>query len=83
MDEQLAFVDDPGAFLDAAEELFAADPVEATVMVTVSDRMRRERDAGLPGPAGFPVWWALERDGTAAWSVRRCARRRSLRTRCT
>jgi RimJ/RimL family protein N-acetyltransferase len=64
MDGELVIVDDPGAFLDAAGELFATEPVEATVIVTVTDRIRRERDAGLPGPTGFPVWWAVERDGS-------------------
>lgn len=58
----LEFLDDPAAFLDAAADLLAAEPVEATVLVTVSDRMRREQAAGLPLPAGFPVWWVVERD---------------------
>ena len=60
---ELEFLDDPGAFLTEAGELLAAEPVEATVVVTVTDRMRREREAGLPGPSGFPVWWVVERDG--------------------
>jgi RimJ/RimL family protein N-acetyltransferase len=59
----LEFLDDPGAFLDAAGDLLAADPVEGTVLVTVSDRLRRERAAGLRPPAGFPMWWVLEREG--------------------
>jgi RimJ/RimL family protein N-acetyltransferase len=62
MGAELEFLDDAGAFLRAAEQLLAAEPVEATVVVTVSDRMRRERAAGLPGPTGFPVWWVVERD---------------------
>jgi len=52
----------PEAFLDAAHELLAADPVEATVLVTVSDRLRRELADGLPGPTGFPLWWVVARD---------------------
>ena len=52
----------PADFLDAAQGLLAADPVGATVLVTVSDRMRRELADGLPGPTGFPVWWVVARD---------------------
>jgi RimJ/RimL family protein N-acetyltransferase len=62
MSAELEFLDRPGAFLDAAGELLAAEPVEATVMVTVSDRMRRELADGLPLPDDFPVWWVVERD---------------------
>lgn len=58
----LEFLDDPGAFLRAAHDLLVAEPVEATVLVTVSDRMRREHEDGLPLPDGFPVWWVVERD---------------------
>jgi len=65
MGAELEFLDDAGAFLEAAGELLAAEPVEATVMVTVSDRMRRDREDGLPGPTGFPVWWVVERSGGA------------------
>lgn len=64
MASALVFLDDPRAFLDAASELLAADPVGATVVATVSERMRRERAAGVPAPSGFPVWWVLERDDT-------------------
>jgi len=60
---QLEFLDGPDAFLTAARDLLAAEPVEATVMVTVSDRLRRELADGLPLPTGFPVWWVVERDG--------------------
>jgi RimJ/RimL family protein N-acetyltransferase len=62
MAPELEFFDDPRAFLDAAAALLVANPVEATVVVTVSDRMRRERAAGMPAPSGFPVWWVVERD---------------------
>ncbi len=65
MGAELEFIDDAGAFLLAAEELLAAEPVEATVMATVSEQMRRAREAGLPGPTGFPVWWLVERAGGA------------------
>ena len=58
----LELLDDPGAFLRAAHDLLAAEPVEATIVVTVSERMRREQEAGLAGPTGFPVWWVVERD---------------------
>lgn len=58
----LEFFDDPRTFLDAAADLLAANPVEATVVATVSERMRRESAAGLPAPPGLPVWWMLERD---------------------
>lgn len=58
----LEFLDEPGGFLRAARDLFSAEPVEATLVVTVSDRMRREQEAGLPRPGTFPVWWVVERD---------------------
>jgi RimJ/RimL family protein N-acetyltransferase len=58
----LEFFDRPEAFLQAAGDLLAAEPVEATVPVTVTERLRRDRADGLPGPTGFPVWWVVERD---------------------
>jgi RimJ/RimL family protein N-acetyltransferase len=58
----LEFVDDAGTFLSAARPLLAAHPVETTVIATVSERLRSEAAAGLPAPAGFPVWWLLVRD---------------------
>jgi RimJ/RimL family protein N-acetyltransferase len=64
----LEFLDDPAAFLDAAADFLAADPVETTVLVTVSERMRREQAAGLPQPTGFPVWWVVERDAAGVVS---------------
>jgi len=74
MRAELEFLDDAGAFLEAADELLAAEPVEATVMVTVSDRMRRDRADGLPGPTGFPVWWVVERaHGTVVGAAMRTA----------
>jgi GNAT superfamily N-acetyltransferase len=62
MTAQLEFIDDPDAFLAAARNLLATEPVEGTVMVTVSDRLRRELADGLPLPTAFPVWWVVERD---------------------
>ncbi|MGN6131739.1 MAG: hypothetical protein ACTHOK_15460, partial [Nocardioidaceae bacterium] len=63
MGAELEFHDDPAAFLEVAGALLAADPVEATVLVTVSARMSRERATGVPEPDGFPLWWVVERDG--------------------
>lgn len=58
----LEFFDEPGAFLEAAHELLADEPVEATVVATVSARLLEERRSGLPAPEGFPLWWVVERD---------------------
>jgi RimJ/RimL family protein N-acetyltransferase len=58
----LEFLDDPGGFLRAAHDLLVAEPVEATVVVTVSDRMRREQEAGRRRSEAVPVWWVIERD---------------------
>ncbi|HEX2893911.1 MAG TPA: GNAT family N-acetyltransferase [Marmoricola sp.] len=58
----LEFFDEPGPFLEAAHDLLAAEPVEATVVATVSARLLQERRSGRPAPAGFPVWWVVERD---------------------
>lgn len=64
MSAVLEFFDEPGAFLEGAHDLLAAEPVEATVVATVTDRLLQERRSGLPAPAGFPVWWVVERDTT-------------------
>lgn len=58
----LEFLDDPAAFLRAAGDLLAADPVEATVVAGVTERLAREDAAGLPRPGGFPLWWLVVRD---------------------
>lgn len=62
MAAQLEFFAEPATFLAAAEELLAAEPVLATVVITVSDRLRRELADGLPATTGVPVWWVVERD---------------------
>jgi RimJ/RimL family protein N-acetyltransferase len=63
---QLDFLDDPAAFLDAAGEHLAADPVQGTVVATVAERMLREQADGVEPPAGFPSWWLVVRDAAGA-----------------
>lgn len=54
----VAFTDDPAAFLAVAEAALAADPVVSSVMTTVTARLRAE-----PAAAEGPRWWAVVRDG--------------------
>ncbi len=56
----LDFHDDPRAFLDAAGEHLAADPLVSTVVTTVA---HRAADGELPGGDG-PRWWVVARDAT-------------------
>jgi GNAT superfamily N-acetyltransferase len=55
---ELEFFDDPRAFLEAAGEHLAAEPVLTTVVSTVT---HRAADAGLPPTIG-PRWWVVARE---------------------
>ena len=54
----LEFTDDPAAFLDATRDHLAADPVQTTVIATVTARYA----AGTGSPAPYR-WWVIARDG--------------------
>jgi hypothetical protein len=60
---ELRFYDDPGEFLDVAGDHFAEQPVLSTVMAGVASRVRDQRAAGVPWPAGVPCWFAAFVDG--------------------
>lgn len=60
MTYRLDLTDDPAAFLDAAGDLLAADPVLTTVVATVA--VRSAQRAGDDVPA-HPQWWVSVRDG--------------------
>lgn len=57
----LEFTDDPAAFLDATRDHLAADPVQTTVIATVTARYA----AGTGSPAPYR-WWAIARDEAGA-----------------
>ncbi|PUA80929.1 GNAT family N-acetyltransferase [Nocardioides currus] len=63
---QLEFFADPTAFLDAAGDLLAADPVLGTVIAGVSERTAREVADGIDSwaevGAPFERWWVVVRD---------------------
>lgn len=67
---ELEFFDDPRAFLDAAGDLLAADPVNGTVIAGVSAQTARELADGVDSwaevGAPFQRWWAVVRDGSGA-----------------
>lgn len=67
MDHRLEIIDDPGAFLAAAGEYLAADPVVTTVIASVTQRLALADERGLP-PGEHPRWWALVRDEEGAVS---------------
>ena len=56
--QTVQFFDDPAAFLDAGEPLFATDPVGCNVLTVFTDRIARGDVAPDPGS-----WWALLREG--------------------
>lgn len=62
---QLDLTTDPRAFLAAAGDLLAADPVLTTVISTVTARAVAADERGDP-PAGHPRWWLTVRDGAGA-----------------
>jgi GNAT superfamily N-acetyltransferase len=55
---ELRFFDDPGEFLDVAEDQLASQPVLSTVVASVASRIRDQRSAGVPWPAEVPCWFA-------------------------
>jgi RimJ/RimL family protein N-acetyltransferase len=62
MTHTLEFFDDPATFLAAAGDLLAANPVESTVVASVTRRLLR--DASDPAQTnGVPRWWLVVRDG--------------------
>ncbi len=60
----LRFFADPGAFLAAAGDYLAADPVTSTVVTTVAHRMLARQEAGLAQPEGN--WWLVVSDASGA-----------------
>jgi hypothetical protein len=60
---ELVFFDDPSAFLDVTGDVLAAQPVLSTVIAGVADRIRVQRDSGVPWPDGVPCWFAAVLDG--------------------
>ncbi|HEU4568019.1 MAG TPA: GNAT family N-acetyltransferase [Marmoricola sp.] len=62
----LDFFDDPAAFLDAAADHLAAEPVLSTVVATMAERAVRERQDGVEPEADFPRWWLVVRDGSGS-----------------
>lgn len=56
------FFTDPAAFLDAAGEHLAADPVLATTVTTTADRLAHAAAEGQPAP-DHPCWFAVARRG--------------------
>ncbi|WP_107704946.1 GNAT family N-acetyltransferase [Nocardioides allogilvus] len=62
----LEFFADPAAFLDAAGDLLAAEPVLGTVIGSVTERTKRELAAGIDSwaevGAPFDRWWLVVRD---------------------
>ena len=63
---ELEHFTDPGAFLAAASEHLAADPVLNTVVATVTERTRDEIAAGVPQDDSHPRWWVVARHGSGA-----------------
>lgn len=71
----LEFYDDPAAFLDAAGDVLAADPVNGSVIASVTGRARDEDAAGVERDTSVPRWWVLARgdDGTVEGLAMRTA----------
>ena len=57
----LEFFHDAAAFLDAAGDRLAADPVNGSVVATVTSRARDEDAAGVESDPALPRWWVLAR----------------------
>lgn len=55
----LEFLDDPEKFLAVAGQRLEADPVESTVVATVTARLQRD---GKPADPPAPFWWLAVRD---------------------
>jgi hypothetical protein len=62
----LEILDDPAAFLDAAGDYLAADPVNGSVIATVTGRARDEDASGVQRDTSRPRWWVLARDDDGA-----------------
>jgi GNAT superfamily N-acetyltransferase len=60
---ELRFFDDPVAFFDVAGDHLAERPVLSTVLAGVAERIRAQREAGVPWPEGVPCWFAAVLDG--------------------
>jgi len=60
---ELRFFDDPVTFLDVAGDHLAEQPVLSTVIAGVSERIARQREAGIAWPEGVPCWFAVVLDG--------------------
>lgn len=60
---ELRFFDDPAEFFDVVGDVLAEQPVLSTVMAGVAERIRRQREAGVPWPEGVPCWFAAVLDG--------------------
>ncbi|MGN6577823.1 MAG: hypothetical protein ACTHKG_19290, partial [Nocardioides sp.] len=56
----LEFHRDPTAFLDAAGDYLAADPVSSTVVTTIAHRTVAQIAAGVDQPDWY--WWLVVRD---------------------
>lgn len=63
---ELEHFTDPSAFLVAAGEHLAADPVLNTVVTTVTERSRDEIAAGVPQDDSHPRWWVVARHPSGA-----------------
>ncbi len=67
-DHTLEFLDHPDAFLLAAEEVLAAEPVLGSVIASVTTRTSREladgHDSWADVGAPFERWWLVVRDGS-------------------
>jgi predicted GNAT family acetyltransferase len=60
--ETLEFTADAAAFLQAAADYLAANPVLSTVVSTFAHAIAAEQAAGAPVPADRPFWYVLVRD---------------------
>jgi GNAT superfamily N-acetyltransferase len=56
------FFDDPVEFLDVAGGVLAEQPVLSTVIAGVTEKIRREREAGIAWPEDVPCWFAVVLD---------------------
>src|SRR4051812_10707914 len=59
----IEFERDPAAFLSAAGDFLAQQPVVSTVVSTIAERAAREVAAGIDQPD--EDWWLVVRDGSA------------------
>lgn len=57
------FFDDPAAFLTMAGDVLAGQPVLSTVVSSVAERIRVQREEGVAWPDGVPCWFVVVVDG--------------------